>query len=205
MDSRLAALLHRRQPHVRPVQCLDNTASIINLLLHSRAAMMGKQRLQECPCRSVLAMRAPAHERGAEIRPVRVHVQSGSCILHCCDDSAHCIIEDSAQGRTEQDSIASRSTRIMVAIPLECNLTGTRCSDKALDALCHGRVVVRNVSQAVSSFTLNPSSLHQLSIAPPSSVRAPLYYYSMYSTTPFLMVASMTAEFVSFQATSSYS
>jgi hypothetical protein len=32
----------------------------------------------------------------------------------------------------------------MLALPLECNLTGTRCADSTLDELCDGKVLFQH-------------------------------------------------------------
>ena len=40
---------------------------------------------------------------------------------------------------------------MMLALPLECNVTGTRYSNDTLDALCQGRVMVPHLSPDVRS------------------------------------------------------
>lgn len=116
------------------------------------------KKCQQLFCRSVLAMRTLAHEQGAGIRPVRAHMQNKSCVLNCCADTVHCISLDRMHGRSiEQERATSpATTQIMLALPLECNVTGTRCSEDALDALCQGRVIVPHVSPDVRS--LSPSA-----------------------------------------------
>lgn len=138
MDQDVAALPHRFQPHVRPVNSSIAQKPWYDLC-QSFACCIARIYVGHYVYRSVLAMRSVAHERGANVQAVRAYMEGSSCVLDHRVEATN----DSEDGLYSGDNghmASAESTNMMLALPLECNLTGLRCSDAALDALCQGRV-----------------------------------------------------------------
>eukprot|EP00892_Ulva_mutabilis_P004109 jgi/Ulvmu1/206/UM001_0210.1 len=119
---------------------------------------------EHVPSRCTLAL-----ESASSARPVQATQQQ---------QQPACVMQPPLQAATS----ASHSRVTVVALPAECNLTGLRCSDSTLHALCHGECLLTapdGTEQALAQPLVLLDAAKACQTAPPDLSRHPVHFLAL--------------------------